>query len=381
MEFYRGLIPIEDFEQIQDLKFFKEVPTDWVVLLSDIKGSTKAVQQGRSKDVNMLGAAVITLVANGTKEYNTLSVFGGDGATLLLSEKDFLRLRPQLVGLMKLALEDFSLELRVGAVKVSTLNQLGHPILVGRYRISETTDLAQFAGSGISVAETMVKEKNPQAQILALEQASEPPDLGGLSCRMSRFSNKKGQILSLIVKGKTEAGSAWIRQMLVPELKKILDNDFKTANPIRRSDLHWRWLPETLGAEIKLQRSQSKSPLKVFLRALIANTMLRLNIAAGGFFPKKYKTEVPLQSDFKKFDDALRMVIDCSTEQSQAIQNCLQKAHQEEIIYYGIHQSENAVVTCLTLSASKGQHVHFVDGEGCGYTMASIQLKKQISGR
>lgn len=375
MEFYRGLTPIRDFEQIQDPQFFKEVPADWIVLLSDIKGSTAAVQQGRSKDVNMLGAAVITLVANGTQEYNTMSVFGGDGATLLLPEKDFLRLRPQLVGLMKLAIEDFSLELRIGAVKISTLKEKGHPVLIGRYRISETTDLAQFAGSGISVAETMIKGQDPQSQILNLDQESMPPELNGLSCRMSRFASKKGKILSLIVKGKTEIGTDWIRQKLVPELKRILDNDFQTANPISRSGLHWRWLPETLRSEIKLQNT---TPLKVFLRALMANTLLRLNIAVGGFLPLKYKSEVPLQSDFKKFDDALRMVIDCSLEQSQEIQLYLQKAQQEGIVHYGIHESDNAVVTCLTLSASKGQHVHFVDGEGCGYTMASIQLKKQM---
>jgi hypothetical protein len=72
------------------------------------------------------------------------------------------------------------------------------------------------------------------------------------------------------------------------------------------------------------------------------------------------------------------MVIDCSREQIESICALLEKAHREGRIFYGVYESQNAVVTCMTMSASAGQHVHFVDGEGCGYSMASIQLKEQI---
>ena len=378
MEFYRQLKSIDDFEQIQDLSFFTEAPSDWMVVLSDIKGSTQAVKQGRAKDVNLLGASIITLVTNNTNQFNTISVFGGDGATLLMSVDEFAKLRPQLVGLMRLAQEKFNIELRIGGVPVSVLNQQGHKVWVGKYRLSPTTELAQFVGSGISRAETMIKSKAEGCEILSLGETWQEPNLRGLSCRMSRFPNRKGTVLSLIAKGKTEAGSAWIRQSLVSELKKILHGDFQSSNPVKESGLHWRWLPQTLKSEIKLQSRRPWQVFGVLLKALFANTLLRLNISMGGFVPETYKKEVALQSDFKKYDDALRMVIDCSTEQTMAIKQILEQAYQKGLIFYGVHESDGAVVTCLTLTASAGQHVHFVDGEGCGYSMASIQLKEQM---
>ena len=54
------------------------------------------------------------------------------------------------------------------------------------------------------------------------------------------------------------------------------------------------------------------------------------------------------------------------------------QAKTEGRIFYGTYSSERAIVTCLTYSASSGQHVHFVDGENCGYTRAAMDLKNQM---
>lgn len=380
MEFYRQLKPIQDFVQIHDLNHFVEAPSDWMVLLSDVKGSTKAVQEGRAKDVNMLGASLITLISNETKTFNTISVFGGDGATILISREDFERLRKQFVGLIRLANDKFKIELRIGGVSIENLKKHGHQVLVGRYQVSEVTSLAQLAGSGVSAAETMVKEKHPDAINLSAGEEWVPPNLSGLSCRMNRMPNRNGRILSLILKGKTTQDSDWIRQSLVSDLKKILKDDFHTSNPVKASTLGWKWIPATLRTEIKLQSRSPKDTLRVIFNILLANFLIKLNISAGGFVPQRYKSEIPVNSDFKKFDDALRMVIDCSPEQIGAIRKLLESARAQGRIYYGLHESEGAVVTCMTMSASTGHHVHFVDGEGCGYSMASIQLKEQIKG-
>ncbi len=114
------------------------------------------------------------------------------------------------------------------------------------------------------------------------------------------------------------------------------------------------------------------------MKALLANFMLKLNVSAGGFSPEKYKNEVATQSDFKKFDDNLRMVIDCTVRQAAEMESLLKDAHEAGHIYYGIYKADHAVLTCVTFSASTGDHVHFVDGEGCGYTMASVKLKQQL---
>jgi tRNA A22 N-methylase len=44
-----------------------------------------------------------------------------------------------------------------------------------------------------------------------------------------------------------------------------------------------------------------------------------------------------------------------------------------------MHLSDHAVMTCLVVSPTDGQHVHFVDGGDGGYTQAATQLKAQLA--
>ena len=85
--FYSELSPIEDYRQICDLSLYRDVPVNWVMLLCDIRGSTKAIENGRYKEVNFLGAACITALLNKFKGVQLPYVFGGDGATLLIPEE------------------------------------------------------------------------------------------------------------------------------------------------------------------------------------------------------------------------------------------------------------------------------------------------------
>lgn len=366
------------FEDINDPSFFVSPPQDWFVIISDIRGSTKAVKEGRYKEVNMLGVSMITLVSNFTKKYNTISVFGGDGATLLISKNDFESMRSEMCGLIQLAKSKFDIELRIGAVPIQFLQENNKPLLVGKYQISKTTSLAQLMGAGVQFAEDLIKNKDPRAILLQSTGPESVPNLNGLSCRMSHFPSSKGVILSVIIKSQSENFNSWVRSDLLSQLKVILENDFTTGNPIRAEKLEWQWIPATLSSEIKLLSQHPLSIFKITAKALIANMMIKFNIAAGGFFPSKYKDEIPLQSDFQKYDETLRLVIDCTKEQVQQIEELLADSFAAQKIFYGTFQSQFAVVTCMTKSASLGEHIHFVDGEGGGYSMASVQLKEQM---
>ncbi|MCB0367867.1 MAG: DUF3095 family protein [Bdellovibrionales bacterium] len=378
MNFYQHLKPFSDFSQIHDSAYFSKAPSNWVIVVSDIKGSTQAVKEGKFKIVNMLGASAITIYSNEIQSSNTVSIFGGDGATMLMPQAIFKKLRPQFVGLIKLAKREFGISLRIGAVNVIDLHNEGNYIYVGKYKVSENTVLAQIMGPGCNLAEDMVKSQNPKAILLNEEEEFQMPNLDGLSCRLEKFASRNGHILSIIVKPKKDGETDWVRQILVENIKKILGGDFQSANPVSKTQLNWKTLPETLDSEMRFRSHSSFGRLKVFFQILIANFMLKFNISSAGFDPHKYKSEVPLQSDFKKFDDNLRMVIDCTDQQAKEIEDLLEAARIEKSIFYGIHRSDHAVTTCFTYKAAKGDHVHFVDGDGCGYTNASIQLKSQI---
>jgi len=62
--FYANLPVFLDFMCVADENNFHDVPSDWLVVVSDIKGSTKAIESGRYKDVNILGASSIIAVLN-----------------------------------------------------------------------------------------------------------------------------------------------------------------------------------------------------------------------------------------------------------------------------------------------------------------------------
>jgi len=132
-DFYRNLEPFSRFEETADDRHYRAVPDDWVVILTDVKGSTQAIEEGRYKDVNTVGAAGIVAVYNALDSLDFPFVFGGDGATLLLDREEVPQVAVELRALSRLAWENFNLELRVGVVPVRKLRREGKTIEVARY--------------------------------------------------------------------------------------------------------------------------------------------------------------------------------------------------------------------------------------------------------
>ena len=69
---------------VADGNNYHDVPDDWLVVVSDIKGSTKAIVSGRYKEVNILGGSSIIPVLNCIKNVEIPFVFGGDGESFVI---------------------------------------------------------------------------------------------------------------------------------------------------------------------------------------------------------------------------------------------------------------------------------------------------------
>jgi hypothetical protein len=80
-------------------------------------------------------------------------------------------------------------------------------------------------------------------------------------------------------------------------------------------------------------------------------------------------------SDFRKYDDGLRMILDCTPELERALTQRLARAASTGIARYGLHRQDAAMMTCFTPSALRSDHVHFIDGARGGYASAAIALK------
>ena len=97
------------------------------------------------------------------------------------------------------------------------------------------------------------------------------------------------------------------------------------------------------------------------------------------FDPKHYAGAMAAHSDYRKFDDMLRMILDCTTEQVQAIQAFLEELRGSGEICYGMHIADASLMTCFVDGLNDGEHIHFVDGGDGGYAMAAKGLKAQLA--
>jgi hypothetical protein len=116
--------------------------------------------------------------------------------------------------------------------------------------------------------------------------------------------------------------------------------------------------------------------------------MLWTNLAGSYLFARgidtdavrwsRYRPELVENSDFRKFDGMLRMVIDSSDAQFDALTMFLETEYRAGTLAYGTHQSREALITCI-VDSYNGRHQHFVDGSDGGYAIAAQSLKQRLA--
>jgi hypothetical protein len=202
--FYSNLKPTLNFKDILNQKNYSEVPDDWSVIITDVKGSTKAIESGRYKDVNTIGAASIVAVDKSLK------------------------------------------------------------------------------------------------------------DLEGLSCRWNPIKSQRGKILSLLVEAKGEKKDQIYTNVLL-KLEEIFEGQLESANPVNFEETKYKTLWQIFQDEKRYQDTIfSKSFIKRLFEIILAVLLFKFHLKLPNFDSKGYIDSMVTHSDYRKFDDMLRMVIDCT---------------------------------------------------------------------
>jgi Protein of unknown function (DUF3095) len=119
-----------------------------------------------------------------------------------------------------------------------------------------------------------------------------------------------------------------------------------------------RWPPS--GAEFEARTMRGGSLLKrrtfVLTYMLFTYLMMRFGISFGGFEPRNYVRQLVENTDFRKYDDGLRMILDCMSELERALMQRLAAA--TAIARFGLHRQNTAMTTCFTASTLRSDHVH-----------------------
>ncbi|MBT6178564.1 MAG: DUF3095 domain-containing protein [Deltaproteobacteria bacterium] len=371
--FYTQMPCFTEFSKSFDASNYHAAPRNWWVIITDVKGSTKAIENGRYQDVNTIGAATIASLQNVMAQEAFPFAFGGDGATAIIPDYKKQEAENELCALRTLAESNFGLGLRVGMVSVAELEDEGLPVLVGKYELQSRYPMAVFRGGALTRAEAKVKESEEKYGVAC--HGNNATDLSKLSCRWQPLKSQNGKIITLLVQALHKDKVATYLQF-TKKLEAIMGGNLETANPVNPEKMRYRSLSKMLTAEKRFQRS--------FLSLLgrMATIVMAWMIFATNLFKlipsmRRYMDENPSHSDYKKFDEMLRMVLDCSQFQINAIEKLCEEQFAKGTIHYGIHCSHEALMTCYVPTMNAGEHIHFIDGGDGGYAMAAKQLKAQ----
>jgi Protein of unknown function (DUF3095) len=368
-KFYASLAPIVSLADLTDPSHYHPAPRDWVVFITDVRGSTAAVAAGRYKEVNTIGAASILSAQNACPGVEFPFVFGGDGATLMVPPDCRAPVSQSLAALARKSREEFGLELRVGCVPVADIVDRGFQLLVARRQLSEGNDIALFAGGGLNEATAMVK--SPEGRYLLLQDVDVSPGMDGLECRWCAVPARRDGILSLIVHAEGE------HLPLYRELLSAIRQIAPEAMPITPDNLPDRWPPEFLMHEARMKKKGRLAQWLHYLGVALLTGLLTLIVKRTRHDPEsaagRYIASLCQNNDYLKLDDYLRMVIDVSDAQREAIERVLEDARQRLGVRWGWHISRAALFTCVVRSPEI--HLHFVDGDEGGYTSAARDMQ------
>lgn len=374
-DFYESLPVFRDFTQVADETCFRPLPAGWMLGLADVRQSTKAIHENRYKAVNMAGAAVIASVANALKGRDFPFVFGGDGASFAVSSGDARLARQALAETATWVQEDLDLVLRIGMISVADIRARGYDVRVARYMPSDNISIAMFSGGGIAWADAALKRG--EISVPAAAPGSHP-DLSGLSCRYELIPSQRGQVLSLVVMSGETATPAEFRTA-VEGVTRIVDQTPDASRPLPGQGLRLKWPPQGYDLEARASRRANESirlrKAKVLALTFLYFLIMRSGLRIGRFIPARYTHELIQNSDFRKFDDSLRMVLDCTPELTAEIEDYLKAAAAKGVVRYGMHRQDAAMMTCFTPSPGNPNHVHFIDGAQGGYALAANALK------
>ncbi len=368
--FYAGVPVFSDFRSLMDPARYMALPQDWSIGVADVVQSTKAIAENRYKAVNMAGAAVVASVTNALGGREFPFVFGGDGASFAVSPGDREQARAALAATAAWAAGELGLTLRVALVPVAEIRAHGFDVRVARYAPCKNLSYAMFSGGGLAWADAAMKRGEFS---VAPAPPGTWPDLSGLSCRFEQFRAARGLILSVLVLPRPDADPAAFRA-LIEDIVALVEQSPDAGRPVPAGGPQIFWPPQGVELEARVARGDRRlRRMRVLTRTLLYFLVMRSGIRVGNFVPATYLRQVVENSDFRKYDDGLRMIIDCTPELADAIERRLKAA--AGTAFYGLHRQDAAIMTCFTPAASRSDHVHFIDGAQGGYTAAATALK------
>ncbi|MFD1327484.1 DUF3095 domain-containing protein [Mycoplana ramosa] len=378
-DYFRGLAAFSDFEGVAEAGNYHPLPDGWALVLADIVDSTGAIEAGRYKAVNMAGASVISGVLNAIGQHDLPYVFGGDGALVAVPGSQISTARAALSAVQRWSMEELGLEMRGAVVPVSAIRAAGQEVLVARYQASEFVAYAMFAGGGAAWAEQRMKEGLESNRIAP---PGTRPNLAGLSCRWNPISARHGEIVSIIAVPAPGSSEAEFRA-LIADIVALAGREEQAGHPLDVKAMRLGLNRFSLDAEARAavpKGRRLRHKAFIVLQYILMQVLSRFGLTLGRFDPERYRRDIVANSDFRKFDDGLKMTLDIEPGRLAGIEARLEEARAAGVCRYGLHRQDSALMTCVVPTPLARDHVHFIDGAAGGYAIAAAKLKATLKG-
>jgi len=364
---------------VADPAQYTPVPDDWLVAVGDVRNSTDAIEEGKYKEVNVVGGSLIAATLNVVGPYSVPYMFAGDGAALCVPASYKKAVEKALAGTRAMAADRFGLRLSVGLVPIEDLQAQGAPVLVSRFRLSDTIEQAVFMGGGLRVAEEQVKA-DPDGPYGIPASVPAEADFSGLECRWNNVPSRKDEIVALLVQAQGASLDAYARvyEDVIDAIRRIYGG--LESRPLVHSQLQLSMSPRRLSIEQRIRTyghslwDGAQYWAKIAWEALIGPILMEGDWSSSETDWGNYKEDLEAQTDYRKMDGTLRQIIAGTTDQRKQLEDYLQRECQRGRLIYGLDTSAEVMITCLVIQHEK-EHVHFVDGAGGGYANAAKQLK------
>ncbi len=361
---------------------FCVVPPEWQVIVTDIQGSTKAVAEGRYRDVNTIAASCVIACLNIAKKQGIQIPFfyGGDGATLLVPPDALMPMLEALRALRQNVQASYGLPLRVGSIPVQEIYAHDKTLSLAKWSVAPGYDQAICLGDGLSYADKRIKAK------MEVEGVSVPAavvDLQGLTCRWNEIKPRdlQREVVCLMVQATSveQQAETYVRVL------DILDEVYGTydvRHPVATEVLSPSVSPQNASRKGKLQQGRFKldSTVEEWLRSLGNAILFKLDLSLGNFNPKQYLQELIAATDTLHLAGTLFTLVVGTSTQREQVRAKLDELEEDGQLIYGTSSCPASVMTCYVQKYDQN-HVHFLDGAGGGYTQASKEFKAKLRAR
>lgn len=382
-DFYADLPVMDNFFDASSGQNYHALPEDWHAAVTDITNSTAAIENDRYKTVNILGASPIIGILNIADRDKIPYIFTGDGSTFCVPPSLVDGTKRVLGDSRRIGKTEYNLDLRTALIPVSYIRSERYDIRVARYRASEFYIQAVFTGGGLSHAEEMLKSDGIEEYRIEASGDEQTVDFTGLECRWQEVEQRGKQVITLLVKSNPDIEKQEeVYDRVLQKMRSIFGFDDET-NPIDASQLSMNLSFSELMDEAKFRTSgggwlkRIGYVLKVQLQTIIGKILMALNYETSATDWSQYKPDLARNSDHRKFDDMLRVVISGTSDQRSELETFLQQQFEQSQLAYGMHITDAAMITCMVFQYHR-EHIHFVDGNNGGYVSASKGLKKRL---